>query len=245
VTGSFGPVAPYYDDLMKFVPYRMWIGYYFLLLTQQDIHPKTILDVCCGTGTMCQMLNREGFKASGFDLSPGMIEAARQKAAAKKMEIRYEVMDAAEADMGETYDAALSFFDSLNNILEPERLQMAFHRVAAHLRPGGSFIFDLNTAVAFEERMFNQENLRSNAKLRYKWVGDWNDKTRIITVNMRFWKDGQEFRETHTQRAYSEDEIYEMLRNAGFEQLSAYHSYTLNPPRPKSDRLHFTAIRAG
>lgn len=243
MTGSFGPVAPYYDDLMKFVPYRMWIGYYFLLLTQQDIHPKAILDVCCGTGTMCQMLNREGFKTSGFDLSPGMIEEARRKAASKKFDIRYEVADAAEVDMGESYDAAYSFFDSLNNILDPARLQMAFNRIAAHLRPGGSFIFDMNTAVAFEEQMFDQENLRSNAKLRYKWVGDWNEKTRIITVNMRFWRAGEEFRETHTQRAYEEEEIYSMLEAAGFEQLQAYHSYTLNPPRAKSDRLHFTAIR--
>ena len=159
------------------------------------------------------------------------------------MDIRYEVMDAAEVDMGETYDSAYSFFDSLNNILDKDRLQLAFNRVAAHLRPGGSFIFDMNTAVAFEEQMFDQENLRSNAKLRYKWVGDWNANTRIITVNMRFWRGQEEFRETHQQRAYSEEEIYEMLDLAGFEDLRAYHSYTLNPPRPKSDRLHYTAVR--
>lgn len=245
MTSSFGPVAPYYDDLMKFVPYRMWVGYYFLLLAQQDVHPKAILDVCCGTGTMCQMLARDGFHVEGFDLSPGMIDAARTKAASKKLDIRYEVMDAATADMGAAYDSAFSFFDSLNNILEPVRLQMAFNRVSAHLNPGGSFIFDLNTAVAFEERMFDQENLRANAKLRYKWIGDWNEKTRIITVHMRFWRDGQEFRETHTQRAYSDDEVREMLECAGFEDVHAYHSYTLNPARPKSDRLHYTAIKAG
>lgn len=243
MSASFGPVAPYYDDLMKFVPYRMWLGYYFLLLAQQDVHPKSILDVCCGTGTMCQMLTREGFKVSGFDLSAEMIAEARRKAAAKNLAIRYEVMDAAEAKMEETYDSALSFFDSLNNILEPARLQMAFSRVAAHLCPGGSFIFDLNTAVAFEERMFDQENLRGNAKLRYKWIGDWNEQTRIITVHMRFWRGGEEFRETHTQRAYSDEEIREMLDTAGFEEVRAYHSYTLNPPRAKSDRLHYTAIK--
>ncbi|MDR3692333.1 MAG: class I SAM-dependent methyltransferase [Fimbriimonas sp.] len=241
---SFGPVAPYYDELMRFVPYRMWIGYYFLLLAQQDIHPKKILDVCCGTGTMCQMLTREGFDVSGFDLSPGMIEAAREKAASKKLAIRYEVMDAAELSMGETYDSAYSFFDSLNNILDPARLQLAFERIGAHLVPGGSFIFDLNTSVAFEERMFDQENLRSNAKLRYKWVGDWNNQTRLITVDMRFWHGGAEFRETHVQRAYEMEEIFEMLRLAGFEQVHAYHSYTLNPPRPMSDRLHYTAVRS-
>jgi ubiquinone/menaquinone biosynthesis C-methylase UbiE len=228
---------------MKFVPYRMWIGYYFLLLAQQDIHPKKVLDVCCGTGTMCQMLTKEGFNVAGFDLSPGMIEAARQKAAAKKLTIRYEVMDAAELDMGDTYDSAYSFFDSLNNILDPNRLQLAFERIAAHLSPGGSFIFDMNTAVAFEEQMFDQENMRSNAKLRYKWVGDWNDQTRMITVNMRFWRGGEEFRETHVQRAYETEEVFDMLRQAGFEQIRAYHSYTLNPPRLKSDRLHYTAVR--
>lgn len=184
---SFGPVAPYYDELMRGVPYRMWVGYYLLLLSQQDVHPESILDVCCGTGTMCEMLFREGFRMAGFDLSPGMIEEARSKAARKKVPIRYEVQDAAEVELNERFDAALSFFDSLNNILNPDRLQMAFHRVADHLPSGGSWIFDLNTAYAFEQRMFDQENLRANAKLKYKWVGDYDPETRIIAVDMKFW----------------------------------------------------------
>jgi ubiquinone/menaquinone biosynthesis C-methylase UbiE len=240
---SFGPVTPYYDELMKQVPYRMWVGYYLLLLSQQDAHPKRILDVCCGTGTMCEMLTDESYQMAGFDLSGGMIEEARRKARRKKLDIRYEVMDAAEADMGDTYDAAFSFFDSLNNIVRPDRLQAAFHRVAAHLPPGGSFIFDLNTAYAFEAKLFDQENLRANAKLKYKWVGDWNPETRIITVDMQFWYRGEAFHEVHTQRAYDEEEVREMLNNAGFTSIRAYHSYTLNPPRYSSDRLHYSALR--
>jgi SAM-dependent methyltransferase len=240
---SFGPVAPYYDELMKSVPYRMWTGYYLLLLSQQDVHPKTILDVCSGTGTMCEMLHAEGFRLAGVDLAPGMIAEARRKAEKKKLPIRYEVGDAARFDMGETYDAALSFFDSLNNILDPDDLQSAFHRVFAHLNPGGSFIFDLNMAYAFEERMFDQEHLNPRSKLRYTWVGDYDPGTRIITVRMKFWYGGQEFDEVHRQRAYAKDEVFEMLERAGFTDLRAYHSYTLDRPRPKSDRLHFTAIR--
>jgi ubiquinone/menaquinone biosynthesis C-methylase UbiE len=240
---SFGPVAPYYDELMRPVPYRMWVSYYLLLLAHQQYKPKTMLDVCCGTGTMCELLTREGFEVDGFDISAPMIEIAREKAKRKGMKIRYEVFDAAEADMGEKYDAAYSFFDSLNNITEPGRLQMAFRRVYEHLNPGGSFIFDLNTAYAFQQRMFDQENLKPNAKLRYKWVGDWNEKTRLITVDMRFWRSGQEFRETHVQRAYDEAEVRAMLAEAGFEGVRAFTSYTLNPPRFTSDRLHFTALR--
>lgn len=240
---SFAAVAPYYDELMKQVPYRMWTGYYLLLLSHQDVHPKRLLDVCCGTGTMCEMLAKEGFDVSGFDLAPGMIEEARRKAARKKLKIRYEVQDAATADMGETYDAALSFFDSLNNILDPARLQMSFERVAEHLPPGGSFIFDLNTAYAFEEQLFDQEDMRGNKKLRYKWQGEWDPKTRIITVYMNFWWGEQRFEETHIQRAYEHDEVREMLHQAGFDRIRAFHSYTLNPPRATSDRLHYCCIK--
>jgi ubiquinone/menaquinone biosynthesis C-methylase UbiE len=240
---SFGPVAPYYDELMKQVPYRMWLGYYLLLLSQQNLRPRKVLDICCGTGTMSEMLHEEGFTMAGFDMAPGMIEAARQKAAAKQFDIRYEVFDAAEADMQDTYEAAFSFFDSLNNITDPDRLQMAFHRAAAHIQPGGSFIFDMNTAYAFEQQMFDQQHLKPQSKLRYKWEGDWDEESRLITVDMKFWYGKEEFHETHVQRAYEPVEIRQMLDEAGFVEIRAYHSYTLNPPRYSSDRLHWTAIR--
>lgn len=243
VVNSFGPVAPFYDELMRTVPYRMWVGYYLLLLSQMDAHPKSMLDVCCGTGTMCEMLHAERFALSGFDLSPGMIEVAQRKAAKKGLPIDYFVADASTFELNRVYDSAYSFFDSLNNILNPGLLQDAMKRVFEHLRPGGSFVFDLNTAYAFEARLFDQENLKGTKGLRYKWVGDWDPKSRVITVDMRFWRGDEEFVEVHRQRAHDDDEIRSMLATAGFREVQAYHSYTLDPPRFKSDRVHYTAIR--
>ena len=240
---SFGPVAPYYDELMRTVPYAMWVSYYLLLLAHQDSHPKKILDVCCGTGTMCEMLAKDGFSMSGLDLSPGMIEAAQRKAKRKKLAIDYFVADACDFQIGQKFEGALSFFDSLNNILEPDRLQSAFNKVSEHLVEGGSWIFDMNTAYAFEEELFDQENMRTNAKMRYKWTGEWNPETRIITVDMIFWRGEERFTEVHRQRAYDEEEVRSMLRRAGFGEIRTFHSYTLNPPRAKSDRLHYSAIK--
>lgn len=242
---SFSAVTPYYDHLMSSVPYQMWVGYYLLLLSQQDVHPRTILDVCCGTGTMCEMLLDEGFQTAGLDLSPGMIAEAKRKALVKGLPIEYWCMDASTFELNRRFDAALSFYDSLNNITQPHRLQMAFHRVAEHLPPGGSFIFDLNTAYAFDQHMFDQQSLKPDAELRYKWVGDWDPVARLITVHMKFWHKGEEFEETHVQRAYDEEAVREMLATAGFESVEAYHSYTLDPPRKKSDRIHFAALRSG
>lgn len=241
---SFGAVAPYYDELMKAVPYRMWVGYYLLLLSRQDHHPNRILDVCCGTGTMAAMLADEGFDVTGIDLAPGMIEEAIRKNSRRRNPIRFEVMNATSFELNDRFDSAISFFDSLNNILDKDDLQSAFDRVAEHLIPGGSWIFDLNTAYAFEEQLFDQQQLRKNAKLRYLWEGDWDPSTRLITVSMRFWYKDEEFFETHVQRAYSRDEITEMLKKSGFEEIEVFHSYTLDPPRKTSDRWHFACIRA-
>jgi ubiquinone/menaquinone biosynthesis C-methylase UbiE len=241
---SFTEVAAHYDELMKAVPYRMWVGYYLLLLSHQNAHPKTILDVCCGTGTMCDFLTREGYRMAGVDLSAEMIREAKKKAGRNRQEIDYFVGDASKFELHQQFDAALSFFDSLNNIIDEAKLLAAFKQIAKHVKPGGSFIFDVNTAYAFETDLFDQESLKQSNKLRYQWKGDWDPDTRLITVTMNFWKNGEEFQEVHQQRAYTDEELRSMLAEAGFEEVRAFHSYTLNPPRHKSDRLHYCAIRA-
>lgn len=241
---SFGPIAPFYDELMRGVPYRMWSAYYLLLLSQQGVKPKRLLDVCCGTGVLCEMLDKEGFELTGVDISLPMIEEAKRKAKSKKLEIRYFCQDAAEMELGEKFDAAYSFFDSLNYITDPVRLAMAIKQVGKHLDSGGSFIFDLNTAYAFEADLFDQRQLGQKAKVRYDWKGHWDPATSLIRVDMTFWKGDHEYHEEHWQRAYSDQEIRGMLSDAGFEKVQWFHSYTLDRPRAKSDRIHYSAIKA-
>jgi ubiquinone/menaquinone biosynthesis C-methylase UbiE len=201
------------------------------------------LDVCCGTGILSELLTEEGLELAGLDISPPMIERAKAKALKKGYAIDYWVADASGFQLNREFDAAFSFFDSLNNILEPAKLQSALKSISQHLPSGGSLIFDLNTAYAFEARMFDQQNLSSKAKLRYKWVGDWDAERHEITVKMLFWRGDEEFEEIHRQRAYEESEVREMLTQAGFKEIRAYNSYTLDPPRRTSDRIHYAAIK--
>jgi len=236
---SFSAVAPYYDELMRGVPYQMWTGYYLLLLAQQDYAPKTVLDVACGTGTMTELLADEGLTMSGIDLSAGMIREAQRKNATSKYAIEYHVADATDFELPQPVEAALSFFDSLNNLLDPLQLADCFASVYRNLKPGGSWIFDLNTGYAFETELFDQSNLKRTAKLKYDWKGAWDPESRIITVTMNFWWKDEPFTEIHRQRAYEKNEVFDLLEAAGFVDIHAYHSYTLNPPRAKSDRLHY------
>lgn len=239
---SFGPIAPHYDLLMANVPYDMWSGYYRLLLTQHELYPETLLDVCCGTGTIAELLTEDGYEVTGFDLSEPMIAEARRKARAQGLEIEYAVADATNVDLGRTFDGAYSFFDSLNYITTLAGLRDAIARVTKHLNPGGSFIFDVNTAYAFEQRMFDQEDQRRRALIKYSWAGDYDPISRMIEVRMKFERAGSEFEELHVQRAHSDEEIREALRSAGFGLVKAYDSYTLDRPRKNSDRVHYVAI---
>lgn len=239
---SFGPIAPHYDLLMANVPYDMWAGYYRLLLTRHELDPDRILDVCCGTGTIAELLTESGYEVSGFDLSAPMIEEAKRKAIQKQLEIDYTVADATRLNLGKTFEGAFSFFDSLNYITILEEFRAAIHSVARHLEPGASFIFDVNTPYAFEQEMFDQEDQRKKAKIKYTWHGDYDRETRIIRVEMNFERNGEQFQEVHIQRAHSDEEIRQALQDAGFAACTAYDSYTLDRPNKQSDRVHYVAI---
>ena len=242
MNASFGPIAPYYDLLMEQVPYGMWSSYYQLLLSYQGVTPESLLDVCCGTGTLAEMLTNDGFSLAGVDLSEAMIQEAQRKAALNGFQIEYLAADAANFDFGRRFDAAYSFFDSFNYITDLGQVGRAFQCVARHLEPGGSFIFDLNTAYAFEQKMFDQNNTKKKAPVRHKWKGDYDRSTRVIRVHMDFWVGEEHFVETHVQRAHSADEVSALLTAAGFGTIEIFDSYTLEPPRKTSDRIHVAAL---
>lgn len=238
-TAPFQGIAPYYDHLMRAVPYPMWVGYYLLLLASIDSHPRTMLEVGCGTGTLCKLLSEEGFELSGLDISGAMI--AEAQARHKGLPITFYQSDARTFELNRTFDSIFSFFDSLNNLLTLEDLGRAFQRVFAHLKPSGSFVFDVNTPYAFDQRLFDQRHMAKKSKLKYNWIGDYNPETKLIKVNMEFWWQDQHFTEVHNQRGYEMTEVAPLLYQAGFQEVRAFHSYGLEPPRKTSDRIHFTA----
>lgn len=242
---SFTRVAPYYDLLMSKIPYEMWVDYLRLLWAKHDNEPKDVLDVCCGTGSAARLLAARRYNLCGVDVSEDMIAMARAKEAEERAGIDYFVQDVAELRLEREFDAAYSLFDSFNYITDPERLSLAISRIHDHLRPGGILIFDVNTEVAFTERLFDQRDMSKSAPLRYKWIGSYDAETRLIEVDMQFWAGDDAFQETHIQRAHSHEELSAMLDSAGFVAKTVYHSYTLDPPRRDSDRLHYVAIKSG
>lgn len=220
----------------------MWITYLELLWTKLDVKPQNVLEVCCGTGKLCRALSKKGIRMTGIDLSQQMIDMAISKADDDNLEIAFSCQDAANFDLPWTFDAAFSFFDSMNYITQPDDCKSAIAATASHLQPGAPFIFDLNTAYAFEQRMFDQSDLKRDRKVRYKWLSNYDKDSRICRVDMSFWAGDRYFEEVHEQRAHSQEEIAKWMQAAGFTSVAFYDAYTLDRPRGKSDRVHVVGL---
>jgi SAM-dependent methyltransferase len=117
-----------YDDKHSFV-WKLAAGVLELL----DPKPgERILDLGCGTGHLTGKIAEAGAEVVGVDRSPDMIAQAREKYPA----LRFEVMDACELALDESFDAVFSNA-TLHWIHTPERVIAGIARL---LKPGGRFV---------------------------------------------------------------------------------------------------------
>ena len=97
--------------------------------------PHSVLDAGCGTGRVAAELARRGVAVVGIDRDPSMIAAARRLAPG----VRFEVLDVAEADLGERFDLVVMAGNV--PLFTPEGTQEALVAgCARHLGPGGRLV---------------------------------------------------------------------------------------------------------
>lgn len=246
---QFGPLAPFYDELMEVVPYEQWAEYVQLLWEMHRHAAHRVLDCACGTGNVSFELARRGLEVTGVDISATMIEEAIRKSRDQStLDVEFVQGDLTDFDLQRTWDSATCLYDSLNYILDIGDLERAFARIAAHTEAGGLWIFDMNSEWALQADLFTQSNRDPRKPLQYGWQANYDAATKICTVQMQFEKrqpDGttQTFHETHRERAYSLDEITTLLDRTGWDLLRTYDAYTLNHPHARSERWFFAARR--
>lgn len=95
---------------------------------------KTILDIGCGGGIVCEPLARLGARMTGIDLSPELIKTAKTHAEAQQLEIDYRAVPVQEVP--ELFDVVLAL-EVVEHVDDPRD----FVRAAANrVKPGGVLI---------------------------------------------------------------------------------------------------------
>jgi len=99
---------------------------------------ETVLDVGCGTGVVAVTAARVGAKVKGLDLTPALLERARQNAAVARVDIEFREGDVESLPYADgSFDVVLSQFGHMFGP-RPEVTTAEMLRV---LRPGGRIAF--------------------------------------------------------------------------------------------------------
>ena len=209
---SYTEFAKVYDLFMDNVPYEEWgtllrsklreykVGKLPLRDENLKQEQNTVVDLCCGTGIMTQLLAKEGYDMIGIDLSEDMLEVARersrketgeqgpesQKGSEKEKQILYLCQDMREFELFGTVGAVVCICDSLNYLIEEEDLLQTFRLVNNYLFPGGVFLFDFNTVHKYRDVIGDSVIAENREEASFIWENTYYEEDRINEYDLTF-----------------------------------------------------------
>ena len=113
------------------------------ILSRTGTVPMDILDLGCGPGLYTERLAACGHRVTGVDISRISIEAARERALQRELDIKYINRDYLELEPVENgYDLVMMIYTDFG-VLTPEGRAKLLKMVRGALKPGGLFILDV------------------------------------------------------------------------------------------------------
>ncbi len=209
---------------------------------------NSILDLGCGTGTLTELLARQGYDMIGIDNAQEMLQIAMDKRDASGLDILYLLQDMREFELYGTVGAVISVCDSVNYLLEEEDIVRTFRLVNNYLFPKGIFIFDFNTVYKYAAVIGDATIAENREECSFIWDNYYHEAEQIneydLTIFVRQ-KTGEglyrRFQETHYQRGYELEQMKDFLRQAGLVFLEAIDADTQEAVRNESERIYVVA----
>ena len=243
---AYEALAASYDRLTNDIPYEAILAFYKQIWAQYGVRPSTAVDLACGTGSMTVLLAREGLSVLGVDQSEEMLTQAADKAAALENPPYFVRQRMEKLRLPAPVDLAVCCLDGVNYVTEPAALRECFARVHQALKPGGLFLFDINSEAKLRG-LDGQIFLDEDESVFCLWRADFDEASRLCTYGMDiFQKEGRLWRrsrEEHLEYAYRVDELTQWLTDAGFTNVRTYADRKLQAPSPNEQRIFIAAQR--
>src|ERR1700737_2778421 len=141
--------------------WRTWFGPSYLALYDETLRERTpveidrletllhlqpplrILDLPCGQGRHAIELARRGYEVTGVDISPFMIDVARERAKASGLQVRWLTGDMRTPVPGEAFDLILNLFTSFGYFADDADDRRVVRAAGSMLEPGGCFLLEV------------------------------------------------------------------------------------------------------
>ncbi|MDR2516895.1 MAG: class I SAM-dependent methyltransferase [Spirochaetaceae bacterium] len=224
--GEVGAVADGVTALARLSPYG-----------GRAAEPPSVLDACCGFGRITAELARRGFRATGVDITPAYLSAAREDAAHEGLNIEYIESDVRLWKRPAAFDLAVNLYISFGYFREAADDLLFARNVYESLKSGGSFIVEtLGKEIAVRDFVEAEWFERAGyfVLTAYEALDSWDMlKNRWILIGA----DGRRIEKTFTQRLYAATELRRLLCEAGFAEVELYGDWNESPYDRAAARL--------
>lgn len=181
---------------------------------QNNVIIKNHLDLCCGTGVLCDYFYKKGIDTTGVDISSSMINIANNK----NKNINFINDDVLKYKASKTYDLVTLTCDAVNHLINDGDINKLFKNIHNMLNDNGYLIFDVYDSSKIE---FNKEIVsnRDNGIKVYYYI---TSKGNLINTNVLIKQNGNKVYETNViERLYDIKYITNILKDNGFKILKA------------------------
>ena len=247
MTQQYQAFASYYDRLMTDVDYALWADYLKDLLQENGVLPgEAVLDCACGTGELTLRLYTAGYRMTGSDISVQMLELAQQKARKAGAKIAFVQQELQSVRIHRRVSAITCACDGVNYLLSKEDVLSFFCAANRALKDGGVLLFDVSSAYKLEHVLGGQTFGEDEPICTYLWQNCFDPISRLLEMRLAFFTpDGKgtykRFDERHVQRAHTQEELTELLTQAGFSVTGVYDAFTKHAPDETCERIQFVA----
>jgi len=237
---AYQSLAAFYDDFTAGYQAGTWTGRLEALAAAHDIPGRRLLDVGCGTGKSFLPMLERGWEVVGCDVSPAMLEIAREKV---DDNVPLHVADVRELPTFGEFDLVWALNDTLNYLMSEAELQAALIGMRKNLGPGGKLLFDLNTLRTMRE-MFSADMVREVGGRKMSWTGRAPSDVGPGSTNEAHFEVAGDpsASHVHRERHFPEAAVQEAIEQAGLKFLEVWGDYEGEQDQPLDEGRHQKAI---
>jgi ubiquinone/menaquinone biosynthesis C-methylase UbiE len=207
------------------------------LINECGLQPQSqILDLCCGTGRHALQLAKLGYAITGQDISADFLRIAEEKSAQSGLSIEWVNRDMRDIPFEDKFDLVFIMFGAWGYFEEDHENQAVFKAIHRALKANGHFILDFFNRD-WILRHFQPERWAEREMGHYLERRQFDVQAgRLKTESVFIYRDGSTVQWETSTRAYTLQEIENMLQRTGFSIMNVYGSldkqpYNLNTPR--------------